>query len=555
MPSITLLSIGSSVPPFQEDVKDQFPGRASVWGADVANNGLVKALLQHGNYDRYYFMCWKPSMIHEEKKNLAKYPNHERAGLVMLDEFEKLKCLDQMVLFSPYSVLHLLGGVRRLHGRVNWPITGLTHSVSGSGQYLTFALQGILGDIYDHDSLVCTSQAGRSAVEKFLGSLCGYLERKYSASFFPKCRFPVIPLGVDADQFQPGDKIKARRRCRLPEDHVILLYVGRFSSHFKTDLFPLVLAFSRILIKKAAKNMTLVLAGDDTKNNLTPRLKNFGDDLCLTDNLVIRPNITNEEKRSLYNAADVFVSLSDNVQETFGLSVVEAMSSGLPVIGSDWNGYKETIEHGKTGFLAPTYWADCVDHVSRSAMLKSGEEVHKELSQVVSIDINTLIGHIELLVENESLRREMGEAGRRRVLKHYNWPVIVRAYEELWADLLERGSQRSTDEEYQHSIYTYDYLEVFKHYPTGLITKVSKLRITPMGREFLDKSIDTQTLMHTELSDSLHLAAEILNACNGEEGKSVSDLIWQIGDEAERGNGDIFRTAARLVKYGLLDAR
>jgi hypothetical protein len=78
---------------------------------------------------------------------------------------------------------------------------------------------------------------------------------------------------------------------------------------------------------------------------------------------------------------------------------------------------------------------------------------------------NTLIGCIELLAENESLRREMGEAGRRRVLKDYNRPVIVRSYEELWSDLLQRGSRGSID------------------------------------------------------FDSLHLAADILNAFNGEEGE------------------------------------
>jgi D-inositol-3-phosphate glycosyltransferase len=551
MPFITLLSI----PPFTEDVKAQFPDKAQVYGARVANNGLVKAFLQHGNYDRYYFLCSKPQKAQEAKEDLARYPNQERAELVMLDEYEKLKCLDQMILFNPTPMLHSLAGMRKLHGRVNWPITGLTHTLSGNGGWLAYSLQGILGDIYEHDSLVCTSLAGRCVVERFIGSLCSYLERKYSASFFPKCRFQVIPLGIDADQFQPGDKIKARKYCQLPEDHMILLYVGRFCPHNKMDLFPLVLAFSRILAKKANKNMTLVLAGNDGRTNLTARLRSFGDGLCLTDNLVIRPNITNEEKRNLYNAADVFVSLSDNVQETFGLTVIEAMSSGLPVIGSDWDGYKETIEHGKTGFLVPTYWADCVDQVSRSAMLKSLDDVHRDLSQAVSVDINTLIGYIELLAKDGLLRREMGEAGRRRVLKYYNWPVIVKAYEELWADLLEHSSHISTDEEFQHGIYTYDYLEVFKHYSTGVITKANKLRITPIGREFLDNSIDTQMFMHTELFDILPLVAEILDACDSVEGTRVSDLIWQTGDETEKAASDTFRAAARLVKYGLLDAR
>mgnify|MGYP001333871824 CR=1 FL=1 len=46
--------------------------------------------------------------------------------------------------------------------------------------------------------------------------------------------------------------------------------------------------------------------------------------------------------RQAWQGADVFVSLSDNIQETFGLAPVEAMASGLPVVVSDWDGYKDT---------------------------------------------------------------------------------------------------------------------------------------------------------------------------------------------------------------------
>ena len=53
-------------------------------------------------------------------------------------------------------------------------------------------------------------------------------------------------------------------------------------------------------------------------------------------------------------AADIFVSLADNIQETFGLSVIEAMASSLPLVVSDWNGYKDLVNHGFNGFRIPT---------------------------------------------------------------------------------------------------------------------------------------------------------------------------------------------------------
>ena len=47
-------------------------------------------------------------------------------------------------------------------------------------------------------------------------------------------------------------------------------------------------------------------------------------------------------------------ALSDNIQETFGLTPVEAMAAGLPCVVSDWNGYKDTVADGETGFRIPT---------------------------------------------------------------------------------------------------------------------------------------------------------------------------------------------------------
>ena len=49
-------------------------------------------------------------------------------------------------------------------------------------------------------------------------------------------------------------------------------------------------------------------------------------------------------------AADVFLSLVDNIQETFRLTPIEAMAAGLPVVVSDWDGYRYTVRDGETGF-------------------------------------------------------------------------------------------------------------------------------------------------------------------------------------------------------------
>jgi glycosyltransferase involved in cell wall biosynthesis len=543
----------SHVPFYLEGLKEvPQPQNTILYGAGVVGYQFVKALLQHGKHERYYFLYDLPEMLYESENNLMMFPNRERAELVLTDEYWKLNHLDRMALFDPGTALTPLAGLRKLHGCAERPVTGLIHSISGYYPLLR-TIQMILGDLYEYDCLVCSSLAGRQAVENILSSLCGYLERKYHRSFFPKFQLPVIPLAVDADQFLPGDKIKARRWCKLPEDHAIFLYVGRFATNYKMDLFPLILTFSRILATTSDKKVTLVLAGDDAEFNLSPRLRNFGADLGIAGNLQVRPNITNEEKRQLYASGDVFVSLSDNVQETFGITIIEAMSAGLPVIGSDWNGYKETIEHGKTGFLVPAYWADCVGSVSRSVMFRHTMEIHRQLAEAVSIDLKSLAYYIDLLLKNPSLRQEMGEAARKRVLKYYNWPVIIKAYEELWAGLTEQARHRSADEEIRYGIDAYDHLSVFRHFATGVITKDSRLQITSMGRECLNKTLNIRVLNSTELVRGWQKLAEILSIFGSEESIVVTDLIQKAGGENEHVNNEVFRQAARLIKYGLLE--
>lgn len=66
----------------------------------------------------------------------------------------------------------------------------------------------------------------------------------------------------------------------------------------------------------------------------------------------------------MYNSADCFTSPIDNIQETFGITPLEAMSCGIPQIVSDWNGYRETVVDNVTGFRIPSYWCRCDKDIS-----------------------------------------------------------------------------------------------------------------------------------------------------------------------------------------------
>ena len=76
---------------------------------------------------------------------------------------------------------------------------------------------------------------------------------------------------------------------------------------------------------------------------------------CPSVRLVVVDGADFRRYRYAWAAADIFTSLSDNFQETFGITPIEAMSAGLPSVVSDWNGYREGVRDGVDGFRNPTF--------------------------------------------------------------------------------------------------------------------------------------------------------------------------------------------------------
>ena len=141
--------------------------------------------------------------------------------------------------------------------------------------------------------------------------------------------------------------------------------------------------------------------------------------------------------RAVRGAADIFTSLPDNTQETFGLSIVEAMASGLPVVASDWDGCRDTVVHNETGYLIPSRMVEgATAHVTTRNSLAITNEGYflAECNQAVQIDCAAAADAFSRLLEDPSLRAEFGMAGRDWVIERFNWANIIPAYERLWAE-------------------------------------------------------------------------------------------------------------------------
>ena len=169
-------------------------------------------------------------------------------------------------------------------------------------------------------------------------------------------RLEVIPLGVDTEAFAPStppQRRQAREALGVADAEMAILFVGRLSHHAKAHPFPMFRAIS-IAAERTGRPLHLMVAGwaanDAVRAAFVDGASAFSQGIRVsfldgTDSVV---------RRAVWRAADIFITLAESVQETFGLTVVEAMASGLPVVATDWDGYRDLVEDGSSGHLVPT---------------------------------------------------------------------------------------------------------------------------------------------------------------------------------------------------------
>ena len=180
-----------------------------------------------------------------------------------------------------------------------------------------------------------------------------WLAEHYGATRFAEIELPVIPLGVDvAAQARPADEIAAARQdLGLAPEEVVFLFAGRLSFHAKANPAPVYLALERAA---AGRRLVCIEAGQFHNEAIAESYRDAQRTLAPSVRFLHAEGGDAAAYRRAWCAADVFVSISDNIQETFGITPVEAMASGLPVLVSDWNGYRDTVRDGIEGFRIAT---------------------------------------------------------------------------------------------------------------------------------------------------------------------------------------------------------
>jgi len=239
----------------------------------------------------------------------------------------------------------------------------------------------------------------RFSIEKSdaVTTVSDFLKRETIREFRVEHPIDVIHNFVDTDLFRPRGSSPAR--CRLAKDgERILMHVSNFR---KVKNLPVVLnVFNEVQKLIPAR---LVLVGDGPERESTERQAHA---------LGIERKVSflgdQEDVADLLPMADVFLLPSQH--ESFGLAALEAMSCGVPVVGSRIGGLPEVIEHEKTGFLCDPNDVECMKAIVFS------------------------------LLKDEPLRREIGQASRERVERLFNRDRIVGQYVETYERVLETAA-------------------------------------------------------------------------------------------------------------------
>ncbi|RJQ52101.1 MAG: glycosyltransferase family 1 protein [Actinobacteria bacterium] len=231
----------------------------------------------------------------------------------------------------------------------------------------------------------------------------------------------IIPCGFDAEELWPIAKAEARRHLRIGGMDPLVLQLGRMVP--RKGVETVVRGFGKLLWEHKVRARLLVVGGEseDPDPAATPeiaRLQSIAAEEGVANAVTFTGRRSREELRYYYSAADVFVTTP--WYEPFGITPLEAMACGTPVVGSAVGGVKYTVRHGETGYLVPPRDPDAL--AARLARLLCDEET------------------LTLLAEN----------ALRRVNEQFTWQRVAWLVAGLYEDVLRPKTPKTAREELLH---------------------------------------------------------------------------------------------------------
>ena len=457
-------------------------------GRHSATEGFLRAFVQNADVDRFY--CYTMSEqeyrdFHQRIQDFAGKPR-QSAWIPFLNNS---RLAEPGCLYRPGPDLGFVAWQRRQHDVRSYSICGITHTTA-SHDIIDSLARILISPVYPWDALICTSRAVKAMVMHLLENWRDYLQQKTGGAIEIAPQLPIIPLGVDIANFRDAalageTRAKLRQEHGIGDDDIAVLFFGRLTPVEKANPAPMYQALEQAA-KRTGKRFHLIQAGWFSSEAFERDFRSGAEVFAPSVNHLFLDGRIPEIRHNIWYAADIFTSLSDNIQETFGLTPIEAMAAGLPVIVSDWDGYRDTVRHGIDGFLIPTLmpYGQGEDIAFRyEATADHYGNYLAVTSQCVSVDTVACADAFVTLATNKELRLSMGAAGRRRAIETFDWSVVIRAYQELWGDLAERRRLGSISDprlkDQPANPLRDDPFKLFSAYPTHLIDLDDLIALRP----------------------------------------------------------------------------
>lgn len=206
----------------------------------------------------------------------------------------------------------------------------------------------------------------------------------------PPSKIRVIHNGVDINKFKPAEnKRKVKAELGFNPDDIAIVSVGRL--YARKGLFTLIESMPSVV--KRFPNAKFIISGKGQSDEMS-KLIAHATKLDVINNIVFTGYYPDEKLPLLYQAADVFAF--STFYEHHPFAVLEALSTGLPVVTTTVGGIPETIESGRNGFLVKPF------------------------------DEKALADRILYLLDHPAEAAEMGAMARKTVVEQLDWRIVVK---------------------------------------------------------------------------------------------------------------------------------
>ena len=526
-------------------------------GRNAAGESFLRGFLTHSTASEFWVQVQKTEHAQHFAQTLAQFGRREPVRAV---DKNVLGALAQPgVVYYPGPGIGEHAQHRAAFGHGAWSLCGITHTTSSAGAM--DALAGLItAPVQPWDAVICTSTAVKDNVNRLLQAQVEYLKARLDIRQLVLPQLPVIPLGIHTADFDFSDAQKQAARQALGADAqtLVVLFMGRLSFHAKAHPLAMYMALQQAS-RATGRKVVLVECGWHANEFIARAYADAAQMACPDVRVVTLDGRKAQDREVAWAGADVFCSLSDNIQETFGIVPIEAMAAGLPVVVSDWDGYKDTVRDGVDGFRVPTLMPGPglgADLALRHALEVDTYDMYcGHTCSLVSVDVQATAQAFEQLLASTELRQKMGQAGRERARAVYDWRTVIGQYEALWAELAAlRTAQAGQLKPLAHPWPArMDPFHAFAGYPSGLLTAQTRLALLqPDAKQALEQVKALRALAMVDFARVVlptegEVQAVLEAAAPGPQ--SALNLVAAIAPERQ---ALVLRSLVWLVKLGVL---